>query len=259
MRHFSFPALALIATLVTAPLAAYAQAPTTPEPAAKPLTPITAPSVPKPDVQAPATTKAAEQLESIKDEQMRPASPLIADAPLATDFILGNKNAKVVMIEYSSLTCPHCAHFHNKMLPDIQKQYIDTGKIMFIMRPYPLNEAALKASVLIDCIGQTQSAERYYTFARVLFDQQSKWAFEGNYLDALQTFASVGGVNKEMFDQCIANPEREIKILNIKKAANDDLKIPHTPYFFIDGKRYEGERTVEGFSRAIDEAIRNAR
>lgn len=255
MRRTLLSALIVLATSSSA----FAQDAAAPQPATKQPAPLTTPAAPKAEQKTPATTKAAEQLGPIKEQQLRPSSPLIADAPLPTDFIAGNKEAKVIMIEYSSLTCPHCAHFHNKMLPDLQKNYIETGKIMYIMRPYPLNEPALKASMLIDCIGEKQGAERYYTFARVLYDQQSKWAFEGNFLDALQTFANVGGVDKATFNQCVAGPERELKLLNMKKAANDELKIPHTPYFFIGGRRYEGERTVEGFSRAIDEALKNAR
>ncbi len=232
--------IALFSLLLLFPLTAHAQAP---------IAPITPPAAPK--AEAPATTRAAEQLGGLRDTQMHPFSSLITNAPLPGDFVLGNRKAKLVMIEYASLSCPHCAHFHNKMLPDLQKEFIDTGKMMFIFRPYPLNESALKASILIDCIGEKQGAERYYTFARVLFDQQSKWAFEGNYMDALQTFASVGGIDKTMFNQCVADPTREMKILNLKKVATDELKIPHTPYFFIGGERYEGERSVEAFTQAI--------
>lgn len=202
----------------------------------------------------PATTRAAEQLGG-KLAAVVVESPLIADAPLSTDFVMGDPNAPITMVEYASLTCPHCAHFHSKFLPTLKEKFIDTGKMKYVLRPYPLNEPALKASILVDCIGEKQGSDRYYLFARVLFDSQSKWAFEGNYMGALETFASVGGIDQATFNSCIGDPERELKILKTKKEANDELKIPHTPFFFIDGRRYEGDRSIEGFVDFIQERL----
>ena len=102
----------------------------------------------------------------------------LSQAPLSTDYVKGNPDASVVVIEYASLTCPHCAQFFNKQFPTIKEKYIDTGKIRFILRQFPLNEPALKAAVLVDCIGEKEGADRYYTFNHVLFDAQSKWAFD---------------------------------------------------------------------------------
>lgn len=182
------------------------------------------------------------------------ANPIISDAPLPTDHVLGNKDAKVIMIEYASLSCPHCAHFYTAMMPDIHKKYIDTGKIRYILRQYPLNEPALRGAMLVTCLGE-ESTEKYYLFNKVLFDAQGKWAFDGNWQAALETIAAVGGVSKEKFNSCITDTAVETKVLKSKMEATNDLKIPHTPYFFIGGEAYNGEITLDGISKFIDSKL----
>jgi len=178
-------------------------------------------------------------------------SSLISGAPLNTDFVMGDDKAKLIMVEYASLTCPHCAHFSNTVLPELEKKYIETGKMRYILRHFPINDAALKASMLTECVGE-QSHSRYYIFSRVLFDAQNKWAFDGNYMAGLETIANVGGLSKEEFMSCLSNTDREMRVLQIKKNANDELKVPHTPYIFIGGEVYAGERTVPAISQFID-------
>jgi protein-disulfide isomerase len=178
-------------------------------------------------------------------------SSLIKSAPLSTDYVMGKSSAPLIMIEYASLTCPHCAHFSNAVLPELEKRYIETGKMRYILRQFPLNEAALKAAMLVECVGE-QSHSRYYTFSRVLFDAQNKWAFDGNYMSGLETIAMVGGLTRGEFQSCVSSTDREMRVLKIKKAATDDLRIPHTPYIFIGGEVYGGERTVGEITQFID-------
>ena len=111
-------------------------------------------------------------------------SELITKAPLENDFTLGDPKAPLVMVEYVSMTCPHCAHFSTTVLPALQKKYIDTGKMKYILRQFPLNEPALKATMLLYCVGE-QSPEKYFVFAKVLFEAQNKWAFDSNYMSGL--------------------------------------------------------------------------
>jgi protein-disulfide isomerase len=189
-------------------------------------------------------------------DPLKVESPLIMDAPLTGDFLMGKKEAPLTIVEYASLSCPHCANFHNTVLPKLKQKYIDTGKVRLIVRPFPLNEPALKASMLVDCVGQDGGAERYYTFMKVLFDGQKQWAFDSNYMPALETFAKVGGLSKDQFDKCTNDPDREIKLLKVKKDANDILKVPHTPFFFLQDHPFNGEKSVEGFSAAIDQMLK---
>lgn len=167
-------------------------------------------------------------------------SPLLSRAPFPSDYTMGKKDAPVKMIEYASMSCSHCAHFHKEVLPVIQKNYIDTGKVFYIFRHYPLNEPALKAAMLTDCVGEDSGPERFFTFVRVLFESQNKWAFEGNFLSSLETFAKVGGVSKERFEACMKDTAREVKILGIKKDATDKLGVDRTPIIFINNQRYNG-------------------
>lgn len=182
----------------------------------------------------------------------------ITEAPLMSDYVLGDAAAPVILIEYASLTCPHCAHFSNVVLPDLEKNYIKTGKLRYILRQFPLNEPALKGAMLLDCVG-SQDRKRYYTFARVLFDAQSKWAFDTNYMSGLETIATVGGLTKDQFYNCVNNTDRETKILKMKKDANDALKIPHTPYIIIGGEIYNGERSYPAVSKFIDAKLIEAK
>lgn len=206
-----------------------------------------------PVYQAPTTPAPADEpnMKVTKDSGGVSTSSLINRAPLPDDFVMGKDDAPIVMIEYASMTCPHCAHFTNTVLPEIEKKYIQTGKLRYILRQFPLNEPALKAAVLLDCVG-AQSKEKYFVFTKVLFNSQSKWAFDTNYMAGLETIFAVGGVSHQQFQNCLSGTDREMRVLKVKKDAADQLKIPHTPYIFIGGEVYSGEHAVEAMSRFID-------
>ncbi|MCE2926361.1 MAG: DsbA family protein [Rickettsiales bacterium] len=202
-------------------------------------------------VAVPADTSNEPNLKVIPDTAGVSKSRLITDAPLPSDYVMGKDSAPLIMIEYASFTCPHCSHFSNAVLPELEKKYIDTGKMRYILRHFPLNEPALKASMLAECVGET-SHSKYYVFAKVMFDAQAKWAFDGNYMAGLETIANVGGISKQEFMNCVSNTDREMRVLKVKKDAGDELKIPHTPYFFIGGEVYGGEKTVPAMSQFIE-------
>lgn len=198
-----------------------------------------------------AAQAAEPNLKVTKDSGGKSTSSLILDAPLKSDYAMGSEKAPVVMVEYASLSCPHCAHFSSGVLPELQKKYIETGKLRYVLRQFPLNEPALKGAMLVECVGE-QSTEKYFLFSKVLFDAQNKWAFDGNFLSGLENIAMVGGLNREQFQGCINNTDREVRILNAKKLAVDELKIPHTPYIFIAGEVYSGNLSAEDVSAFID-------
>lgn len=194
---------------------------------------------------------AASSMQMLRDSGGMSTSALILDAPISGDYVLGDAKAPIVMVEYASMSCPHCAHFSNTVLPEIEKKYIETGKLRYILRQFPLNESALKAAMLLVCIGD-QNSNKYYTFSKVLFDAQNKWAFEANYLSNLETIAAVGGISKDQFNNCVNNTDREMRVLKIKQKATEDLKLPHTPYIFIGGEVFAGDRSIEAVSQFID-------
>jgi len=189
-----------------------------------------------------------------KDSGGISTSNLIKDAPLSTDFVMGKPEAQLIMVEYASLSCPHCAHFSTTVLPLLEKEYINTGKMRYILRQFPLNEPALKGAMLLDCVGE-QNKDKYYVFAKVLFDAQNKWAFDSNYMSGLETIATVGGLSREQFMNCVTPTDREMKILKMKKIAEEQVKVPHTPYIFVGGEAYEGDRGFEAVSKFIDKKL----
>jgi protein-disulfide isomerase len=168
-----------------------------------------------------------------------------------TDHVLGNNNAPVTIIEYASLSCTHCGDFHRNTLPELKKRYIDTGKARLIMRNFPLNDPALKGAVLVNCL----EPEQYYTFTKVLFELQDKWAFDENFLQNLQKISSIGGVSADKFNSCISNIELEKQILTDRKEAEVELQLRSTPSFFVNGHRIEGARDVEEFGLMIQKVL----
>lgn len=170
--------------------------------------------------------------------------------PKPTDIIVGDNNAILTVVEYSSLSCPHCAHFHETVWPTIEKEFVTTGKVKWVVRHFPLNDPAMKASELVECAGQ--NGLKRENFIKVLFDMQAQWAFdETGYLKDLKQLASVGGVDSAQFDSCMADKSLETKVLTMRQEAADKLHVNSTPSFFVDGKKFSGEPTVEGFRDAL--------
>jgi protein-disulfide isomerase len=211
------------------------------------------PAAESPNTEAPAETL-SEPADAKSSVKLEPAldSKLLSDAPLATDFMMGDKNAPVTLIEYASLSCPHCAHFHNDVLPGLDKQYISKGKLRYILRQFPLNEPAFAGAMLVTCVGEEGGADRYYTFSRVLFDGQKKWAFDADFKASLKTFAEVGGVSAEKFEACLTDSKREKMLLEARKEAGESLKIDSTPYLFLNGHPHKGGKTLKEMKQEID-------
>jgi len=178
--------------------------------------------------------------------------PLLADAQTvlqitADDRILGNPDAPITIIEYASLTCPHCAHFTNDVLPEIKKEWIDTGKAKLVLRDFPLDEPALRAAMIARCA----PPDRYYAFADTFFATQEKWVRTADYHDALARLAKLGGMSKDEFDTCLKNTELENKIVEGRLTASKDLEVTSTPTFFINGTKLTGAPTAEEFNKQL--------
>lgn len=209
----------------------------------------------EPEVAATTSTPeevAAEQA-PVTTEPAAPVGGSASDilAVRADEAIIGSANAPVTIVEYSSLTCPHCAHFNTDVLPKIKASLLDTGKAKLVQRDFPLNEPALKGAMLIKCAGK----ERATAFVEVLFATQRNWAFEDDFLENLKQIASVGGMSEERFDVCMADKAIEEAVLQERKLAADVLKVESTPTFFVNGKRaIEGGGTPEQFEKAVADA-----
>jgi protein-disulfide isomerase len=131
---------------------------------------------------------------------------------------------------------------------------VETGQVRFLVRPFALNEAALRGAQLTMCV----PPEKYHTFLKVLFSMQQKWAMTLDYKDNLKGIARVGGMSDAEFDTCVANEKLEEQILTIRKEATETLKIEATPTFFINGEKVQGDVSVAALSAVIDKQLKAA-
>lgn len=162
--------------------------------------------------------------------------------------ILGDPDAPVTIIEYASLTCPHCAQFHNEVLPELKERYIAPGKVRLIYRDFPLDQVALAAAALAHCAGP----DRYFSMLDVMFETQSNWARENDPIAALKRLGKLGGLTEERMQACLDDQQLTDGILQTRLEGQNQYEIGSTPTFVIDGKAYSGSRDVEEFSKLLD-------
>lgn len=157
---------------------------------------------------------------------------------MMTPRTLGSDTAPIKVTEYSSLTCGHCATFHKEDFAKIKAEFIDTGKVQFIFKEFPLNEPAIVASQLIRCM----PADKYEGFMSLLFAQQDNWAYKPEFKDILKQNAKLAGFSDEQAEACFANTELKQRIVGDMKAATDKYKIQSTPTFVVN----DGAKVIVG-------------
>jgi protein-disulfide isomerase len=177
------------------------------------------------------------------DEAQVPAATPAGSLP---EVSMGKPDAPVTIIEYSSLSCPHCAAFHKDVFPALKSEYIDTGKVRFVMREFPLNESALGGAVIARCL----EPSRYFAFTSMLFAKQEDWAFKQDSLTPLKVLAKQAGMTEGEFDKCINNESLQQKILAVRDEGQKN-GVNATPSFFINGKLLKGAATLEKFAEAM--------
>ena len=151
---------------------------------------------------------------------------------------LGSDEAPIKVVEYSSLTCGHCSSFHKDDFPVIKSKYIDTGKVQFIFKEFPLNKPALDASKVLRCMPE----DKFIAFQGLLFSEQDKWAYQSDYLSPLKQNAKLAGLSDETIESCLGNKDLENRIIGDMKAGTEKFKIQSTPTFIIN----DGTRTIVG-------------
>ena len=167
----------------------------------------------------------------------------------ADDKILGRTDAPVTIIEYASLSCPHCAKFHTQTLPELKTQYIDTGKVRLVYRDYPLEKYALAAAAVAHCA----PGDRYFAMIDLFFQNQDEWAHDADPRAAITRLAAVAGMDKAAVDACLADQAGVDKILAGEQEAQTKYSINSTPSFIINGRKLVGARSIEEFSQMIKE------
>jgi protein-disulfide isomerase len=162
------------------------------------------------------------------------------------DLAIGKADAPVTIVEYASMTCPHCAEFHNKVLPVLKEKYIDTGKARLVFREFPFDERGALAAMVARCAGN----ERTLPLISVLFSKQDDWAgSKTDFLPKLFGYAQQAGFTKQSFDQCRQN-EKLLKDLVAQRDRGVEFGVKATPTFFVNGKRLAGT-TIDDFDKAI--------
>jgi len=172
------------------------------------------------------------------------------------DMVMGNADAPVTIIEYASMTCPHCAHFQETTFPELKKQYIDTGKVRYIFREFPLDNLAAAAFMLARCAGKDDSS-KYFAIIDTMFKQQRQWAVE-KPIPPMLAIAKQAGFTEQSFDACLANQEVLDGIEKVRQRAIKQYKVESTPTFFINGTKLAGALSLEEMAKVIDPYLKKA-
>jgi len=180
---------------------------------------------------------------------------LLAKPYEVPDMALGKADAPVVIYEYASATCPHCADFHVNEWPLIKKEYVDTGKARFVFREFPLDQVALAAFMLTRCVAKGDT-EKYHAVLDTVFKTQREWA--KNPRDGLMKIMRMAGMDDKQFDACLKDAKLAKAIMNGARNASRDFKVASTPTFFINGRKVTGRRSIEEFRKIIDEELKRA-
>jgi protein-disulfide isomerase len=178
------------------------------------------------------------------EELMRPG-------PLP-DLVLGKADAPVTIVEYASMTCPHCANFHKTTYPALKAKYIDNGKVRFIFREFPLDDLAVAASMLARCAGGDKSM----ALIDVLFASQDKWAVR-EPIPALLQIAKQAGFTQASFDECLKDQKLYNNILAMRERGAKEFKVESTPTLFVNGKLQKGGATIEELDKLIQPLLKS--
>lgn len=208
--------------------------------------------------QAPASTPAIEAPVATEPS----AAAAADDVPVLPDVILtlalgersmGDVNAPVSIIEYASMTCSHCAHFHNTILADLKKNYIDTGKVRLTMRDFPLDNMALKAAMMARCAPK----ENYFNLVEVIFANQQRWLASDDKLGSLKKLGRLAGLTDEAFDSCMENKDLETELLKRMQEGQTQWDIKSTPTFIFNSGQFQfsGAEDYAKFQKTIDPLV----
>jgi protein-disulfide isomerase len=172
---------------------------------------------------------------------------LLKPGPLP-DLVIGKADAPITVVEYASMTCGHCANFHTKVFPTLKEKYVDTGKVRFIMREFPLDNLAAAASMLARCAGEGKS----FPLISALFAKQDDWAFvKGDPRPELLKFAKQAGFTQESFEKCLTDQKLLEDISAVRSRGADTFGVNATPTFFVNGKKLNGV-ALEDFEKAFE-------
>ena len=178
--------------------------------------------------------------QAAKEEELKLAGPL-------GDVFLGKDDAKVTIIEYASMTCPHCARFHTTTFPVLKEKYIDTGKVRFTLREFPFDPLAVAAFMLARCNGN----DKYYPMVDLLFAQQKSWVGTPNPSESLLATVRQAGFTQESFEACLKNQAIYDAVNSVRDRAEKVFGVDSTPTFFINGQKQSGALSIEELDKVL--------
>jgi protein-disulfide isomerase len=167
------------------------------------------------------------------------------------EMAIGDANAPVTIVEYMSMTCPHCAAFHNNTFEAIKTKYVDSGKVRFVLREFPFDPRAAAAFMLARCAPEGQ----YFPMISMLFKQQQQWAGAQNGRDALLQMSKLAGFTQESFEACLTNQKLLDDVNAVMQRGAKDFGVQSTPTFFVNGEHYSGDMSVDVMSALIDSKL----
>src|ERR1700676_1238130 len=189
------------------------------------------------------------------DSAMAQTATDVAKPGSLPDMALGPADAAVTIVEYASMTCPHCAVFTENVFPKIKSEFIDTGKIRFVFREFPLDIKAAAGSMLARCIAK-DDAGKYFAVVDLLFKQQNEWVGPKT-TETLKRIGKQAGLTEQNVEDCLKDQALLDKIAADQKYAGDVLKVNSTPTFFINGEMLKGETSFEEFSKRITPLLKS--
>jgi protein-disulfide isomerase len=188
-------------------------------------------------------------------EAMAQGASDVAKPVSLPDMALGPANASVTITEYASMTCPHCAAFNADVFPKIKSEYIDTGKVRYVFREFPLDIKAAAGSLLGRCIAK-DDAGKYFAVIDLLFKTQANWAGPKT-TESLVLIGKQAGLSQQTVEACIGDQAMLDKLTADQKYAGDVLKVDSTPTFFINGEKIKGETSFEEFAKKINSMMKS--
>ena len=171
------------------------------------------------------------------------------------EFVFGDPKAKVTVIEYLSLTCPHCAHFQSAEFPEIKKKYIDTGKIRFVVRDFPLDSLAMAAALIVRCV----APDKGLRLTNLLLQNQAHWVSAKHPIEPLRSYAKLAGIDEAAIEACLENRALLKTLVAEKERAATERDFDTTPSFFIGDENIEGDPGYEDLADMIDRQLRKAK
>src|SRR3954453_1450366 len=183
------------------------------------------------------------------------SGPDVAKPVSLPDMALGPANAPVTITEFASMTCPHCAAFNETVFPKIKSEYVDTGKIRYVFREFPLDIKAAAGSMLARCIAKDDSG-KYFAVVDMLFRQQNDWVLK-NTTETLTRIGKQAGLSQQAVEQCLKDQALLDKIVADQKYASEVLKVDSTPTFFINGDKIKGETSFAEFDKRIKSLLKS--